>query len=174
MQKDDIVQNLEDAHQELFNWFDTQEEEKWEIGPDNKWTAGQHALHLLQSIQTLNKALTIPKFLLKYRFGKTNRPVREYEAVVSRYHEKLTETQGAVFGPSRNMRIPNLNDRMDLLDRIQIENKKLQYKTNKWSDKHLDNLVLPHPLMGKMPVREIIMWTAYHVRHHTNTLKTQY
>jgi len=42
------------------------------------------------------------------------------------------------------------------------------------SDKHLDTLILPHPLMEKMPIREIIMWTAYHVELHMETLTTEY
>ena len=57
-----------------------------------------------------------------------------------------------------------------MLATLQIQNKKLQHKTNQWKDKNLDNLILPHPLMGKMPVREIVMWTAHHTEHHTNTL----
>jgi hypothetical protein len=72
------------------------------------------------------------------------------------------------------MKIPKIRDKSYLLDRIQTENKKLQYKTNKWSDEQLDSIILPHPLMGKMPVREMIMWTAYHVEHHTKTLVENY
>jgi len=72
------------------------------------------------------------------------------------------------------MKVPTIADKHFILDRLQVEQKKLQYTTKKISDKNLDTLVLPHPLMGKMPVREIIMWTAYHVEHHTETLKTNY
>ncbi len=68
----------------------------------------------------------------------------------------------------------NLEDKHYIINRLQTENKKLQYKTKKISDKNLDNVILPHPLMGKMPVRELIMWTAYHVEHHLNTLKNNY
>ncbi|WP_231962837.1 DinB family protein [Polaribacter sp. KT25b] len=50
----------------------------------------------------------------------------------------------------------------------------MQYKTVHISEKNLDTLVLPHPLMGKMTVREIIMWTAYHTEHHTKTLQNLY
>ena len=55
------------------------------------------------------------------------------------------------------MKIPSVNDKHYILNRLQTENKKLQYKTNKLSDKQLDKLILPHPLMGKMPIREMIM-----------------
>ncbi len=174
MHKDDIILKLEERHQILLNWLNNQEDDRWETGLNNKWTTGQHTLHLLQSIKILNNALSLPKFILKYRFGKANRPIRDYDTVVNRYHERLKDVQGIIFGPSQNMKVPKQNEKQYLLDRIQTENKKLQYKTNKWTDKQLDKYVLPHPLMGKMPVRELIMWTAYHVEHHTNTLMESY
>jgi hypothetical protein len=67
-----------------------------------------------------------------------------------------------------------LSDKQYLLNRLQVESKKLQYKTRKMSDKNLDILILPHPLMGKMPVRELLMWTSYHVEHHTKQLIESY
>lgn len=175
MQKEDIVSMLQDKYQTLLDCLETQDDTKWEVGPEGKWTTGQQALHLLQSIKPLNNALSVPKFLLKYKFGKANRDVRPYEAVVQRYKERLKDVPaGAAFGPSQNMKTPKLKDKAYLINRLQVENKKLQYKTNKLKDKDLDNLILPHPLMGKMPVRELIMWTAYHVEHHTKQLQENY
>lgn len=72
------------------------------------------------------------------------------------------------------VKTPDQKKYNELLHTLQIQNKKLQHKTNKWKDKNLDNLILPHPLMGKMPVREIIMWTAYHTEHHTAILKDKH
>lgn len=174
MHKEDIILALEEKHKILIKWLEDQEDDKWEIGPKDKWTTGQQTLHLLQSISKLNMALSIPKFILKSKYGKSNREVRDYHTVVKRYHERLKDANGGTFGPSRNMKIPKLRDKSYLLDRIQTENKKLQYKTNKWSDEQLDTIILPHPLMGKMPVREMIMWTAYHIEHHTISLKELY
>lgn len=175
MTKDAIADILEEKHQELLNWLDSQDDEHWETGPSGKWTTGQQALHLLQSIKPLNDAMSMPKFLLKYRFGKANRKVRDFETIVKRYHQRLKEApNGAVFGPSQNMKVPTLNEKSYILNRLQVENKKLQYKTKKWKDRDLDNLILPHPLMGKMPVRELVMWTAHHVEHHTKQLQDNY
>ena len=174
MDKDQIADLLEEKYQALCKWLEHQEDEKWEQGPEGKWTTGQQALHLLQSIKPLNSALSLPKVILKYKFGKANRDVRNYDTVVNRYHERLKESNGATFGPSRLMKIPKLKDKDYLLNRLQTENKKLQYKTKKWKDKDLDGFVLPHPLMGKMPVRELLMWTAYHVEHHTRSLQDNY
>jgi uncharacterized damage-inducible protein DinB len=174
MHKEAIADLLEEKHQTLFNWLEAQDLEKWQTGPEGKWTAGQQALHLLQSIKPLNDAMSMPKFVLRFKFGKSNREVRDYDAIVKRYQEKLEGAKGITFGPSQNMKVPNDDDKHYLLNRLKTENKKLQHKVKKWKDKDLDNLVLPHPLMGKMPVRELVMWTAYHVEHHTKQLISLY
>ena len=175
MDKESIANLLDEKHQTLIQWLESQDDEKWEQGPDGKWTTGQVTLHLLQAIKPLNTALSLPIFILRNRFGTANRGVRDYETVIKRYQERLKNApQGATFGPSRNMKIPSLRDKKYLLNRLQVESKKLQYKTRKMSDKNLDTLILPHPLMGKMIVREILMWTPYHVEHHTKQLFDNY
>jgi uncharacterized damage-inducible protein DinB len=174
MDKYKIVDLLESKHQTLFNWLEQHDSERWETGPEGKWTTGQHILHLLQSIKPLNTALSLPKFVLKYKFGTSNRSVRDYEAISKRYLERLENAKGITYKGSQNMKIPKLKDKAYIINRLNTECKKLQYKTKKWKDSELDNLILPHPLLGKMPVREIIMWTAYHVEHHTKTLQESY
>ncbi|WP_299113871.1 DinB family protein [uncultured Winogradskyella sp.] len=174
MDKEAIVDLIEVKHSELIHWLKQQPEESWTEGPKGKWTQGQQVLHLLQSIKPLNNALSMPKFLLRYKFGKANRPVRNFNTIVKRYQERLEDAKGKTYKGSQNMKVPTLKEKQYILNRLQTENKKLQYKTKKISNKNLDTLILPHPLMGKMPVREIIMWTAYHVEHHTETLKSKY
>lgn len=174
MDNEAIADLIEAKHSALISWLEQQPEDSWIQGPEGKWTTGQHALHLLQSIKPLNNALSLPKFVLRYKFGKANRPVRDYGAIVKRYNERLEDVKGKTFKGSQNMKVPTISEKEYILNRLQTENKKLQYKTRKISDKNLDNLILPHPLMGKMPVREIIMWTAHHVEHHTETLKEKY
>ena len=175
MDKESIAALLDEKHQILLNWLNDQEIEKWESGPKGKWTTGQHTLHLLQSIKPLNDALSIPKFVLRYKFGKSNREVRDYDTVIKRYQERLKAApKGVTFGPSKNMKVPKITDKQYLLNRLQVESKKLQYKTRKMSDSDLNSLILPHPLMGKMIVREILMWTSYHVEHHTKQLLENY
>ncbi|MBT8269840.1 MAG: DinB family protein, partial [Bacteroidia bacterium] len=130
MKKSEIADLLEVKHQALFQYFKNQKAELWEKGPDGKWTSGQQAFHLLQSIKPLNSALNLPKFILRLRFGKSNREVRDYETVVRRYHERLNDSNGGTFAPSRNMEIPPLTEKEFIIDQLQIESKKLQYITN--------------------------------------------
>lgn len=173
MEKEEIAQLIDDNITELLDFLQNQELEKWRSGPQNKWTTGQQSLHLLQSVVPLNTALSLPRFFIKNRFGKTNRELRSYDEVVARYKERLHEIQTNNL-VKRELHNPKNSDKYYLLNRLQIEHRKLEYKIRKISDRNLDELVLPHPLMGKMPVRELLMWTAYHIKHHTDQLKQSY
>ena len=50
-------------HTDIISWLKNQPDEHWDNGPKDKWTTGQHALHLLQTLETINKAFVpIAKF----------------------------------------------------------------------------------------------------------------
>ncbi|MFT6066678.1 MAG: hypothetical protein ACJAYY_000884 [Paraglaciecola sp.] len=174
MDKIEITDLLEAKHKELFMWLEIQPADNWEKGPEEKWTTGQHIQHLVDSLQLLNNALSYPRFFLKHKFGICNRPPRDYETIAKKYQQKLIDTKDRTKKFNQKLKRPTLQQRERLLTRFQIQQKKLQYKTKRISEKNLDILVIPHPLMGKMTIREIIMWTSYHTEHHTETLKLLY
>ena len=41
----------------------------------------------------------------------------------------------------------------------------------KWKDAQLDQYIAPHPLLGKITVRELCYFTIYHTQHHLNIIK---
>jgi uncharacterized damage-inducible protein DinB len=41
----------------------------------------------------------------------------------------------------------------------------------RWSERALDARQLPHPLLGKLTVREMLFFTLYHNRHHVDVVK---
>ena len=102
MNKLEISTMLKDNHKALFEWLENHDPDMWEKGPENKWTTGQHVLHLIESIKPFNKALKTPKFLLKMNFGKSNRETRNYDHVVARYLARLKKAKGGVSPFSRN------------------------------------------------------------------------
>ena len=174
MKKEAIAILLEEKKKILFNWLENTPEDNWEKGPENKWTVSQQILHLTNSLQLLNNALSYPRFFLKYKFGTCNREPRDYNTVAEKYQQKLIENKDRARVFNQKLKKPLLKDRKRLLTRLQIQSKKLQYKLLKSSDINLDTLVIPHPLMGKMTIREIIMWTAHHTEHHTAILNKYY
>ena len=131
MTKNEIVNILEEKHQELFNLIENQRDEKWLEGPENKWKFGQHVLHLADSIQLLNNALSYPKFILKYKFGKSNRETRSYDVVAKKYIEKLAANQERAKQFNIKLKAPSLNEKTFLVRRCLLrQNEFLGYYIN--------------------------------------------
>ena len=38
--------------------------------------------------------------------------------------------------------------------------------TNRWKESDLDLFIVPHPLLGKLTLREVLYFTIFHVKHH--------
>ena len=174
MTKAEVIHTLIEKHQTLYEWLGNHPDSSWVKGPENKWNTGEHIVHLIQSENALNKALWLPKFYLKYKFGTNNRDNRTYDQIVKKYQEKLANNPGVVATTSKNMPIITLRNKISYISKLDKEKKKLIKKFQNWTEHDLDTYLLPHPLMGRMTIREIVIWTAYHTEHHCKTLKLDY
>ncbi len=168
MTKEEIIQQMSAAHAEFVAAVRQLSPEDFEFTPEGKWSAAQQTEHLLTSTKALKPAFKIPKFILKQRFGVANRPSRSYDEVVQRYTDKL-----AAGGRATGAFIPDAvsaDKRDSLLTGIAETVEKLNKGLAKWSEEHIDEYILPHPLLGKITVREMMYFTIHHVQHHQNII----
>lgn len=169
MNKESIKNALERAYQEFTTYVMDLTPDEFEFAPDGKWSAGQQLEHLIKSVKPVNKGLSIPKFIIKQKFGLANRPSRSYDQLVERYKEKL-ELGGVASKPY----IPGIvktSQREKLVQVLLAEVKKMETKLDKWSEEKLDQYIFPHPLLGKVTVREMLYFTTHHAGHHKNLIK---
>jgi hypothetical protein len=120
--------------------------------------------HLYLSVKPLTKALQLPHFILRFIFGKANRPSKTYEGLVEKYSSKL-----AAGGRASGRFIPKpvaVNEKEILIGKLQHAIKKLAAVLNKYTEEELDQIILPHPLLGKITLREMMYFTVYHAEHH--------
>ena len=130
-----------------------------------KWTAGQHIQHLFTTTQPVVMALGLPRFLLKWIFGKANRPSDSYENLTARYRAKIGP--GGAKSPKAFVPKPiPLSDRTKVEGYFTGSTDQLLAKAERWEEADLDNILLPHPLLGKITVREMLYFCAFHIRVH--------
>ena len=109
---------------------------------------------------------------MSWLFGTSNRDTRSYLNVVEKYQRKLG-TGAVATSPYRPTSYEN-TDKKIVLDKYVSASEKLERLINKLSEKALDKYILPHPLLGRMPLREMLFFTIYHTQHHTDSIKELY
>ncbi|MDX2001137.1 MAG: DinB family protein [Chitinophagales bacterium] len=170
MDKSSIIGELQTAHREFVDYVNGMSEMDFTAAPENKWTAGQQLEHIYLSVKPVAMALSLPKLAPRLLFGKANRTSRSYDEVVAKYQAKLNAGGKA---PSSFVPKPvGLERKSAIAQQVDAQVAKLIKGINSYSEKQLDQLLLPHPLLGKMTIREMLMFTLYHVRHHHESLKT--
>jgi len=91
---------------------------------------------------------------------------------LARYKEKLKGFVGT--NNTTNGKTHAIEEKKSLLVNFQIQIQRLQKVLEKWSEEDLDKYLIPHPLLGKLTIRELMLWMVYHHYHHLDNLKTNY
>jgi len=160
------------ANTEAFTHFvATQSEQQFVNTPNGKWSVGQNLEHLIRSLAPVNQALLLPGFILRLLFGTPNRKPRTYQELIDRYNQKL-----AAGGRARGRFVPPAiawNNRDKKIAALNREKDKIIARLSSWSESKLDTCLLPHPLLGKLTLREMLFFSVYHIEHHLKLLEAR-
>jgi hypothetical protein len=164
MNKQEIINALKLGHQSFVDYILQLPDEDFLKQLPGKWSTGQQLDHIFRAVRPVTLAFGLPAFVLKMIFGKSNRPGRTYEELVAKYKSKL-----AAGGIASGRFIPEkikLSNRLNLAQSLILKVGKLCHEVENYPDDQLDTLILPHPLLGKLTLREMLYFTIYHVEHH--------
>lgn len=164
MKKNEIINLLEANHQHFVERINQLSEVDFMYAPSGKWTAGQQLEHIYKSVSPLILAFTVPKFVLKWKFGKANRSSKSYNDLVEKYSLKLI---GGGKAPAEFIpKFVEWNEKNALVNKLNKAIGKIIARLKHISEEDLDVYILPHPLLGKVTLREMLFFTIHHVEHH--------
>jgi len=169
MKKDQIKGALTASYLSFVSNCDSLTKDEFEYAPEGKWSAGQQMEHLIKSTSPLHIGMGLPKFLIKLKFSKANRPSKTFDQLVERYKEKLSlgGVASAAFTPQK----VDFNQKEKLINQLQNNIESINQKLDKWAEAQLDEFIFPHPLLGKITIREMMYFTIHHADHHRNLIK---
>ena len=142
--------------------------------PETEWSAAGYLEHLILSVKGVVKGLNVPPLALQGLFGRSKAPSRTYEALVAFYDDALAAGGKAPANMSPvAYRMPDeVSDlRAYLVGEWESSNHRLVTALDKWSEDKLDSYRLPHPLLGKITVREMLYFTLYHNQCHLGDIQ---
>jgi uncharacterized damage-inducible protein DinB len=170
MNKSELLSKLKDSNQRASNWFTEFPVEKFFQREGEVWSASDNVDHLIKSHKPIAKALKLPKITLKAMFGSADQPSRSYEAICQVYRDKIAEggvASGRYLPDQQTPERPEVA-KAELLNQFSKASTDLVSVVEKWDENDLDSYLLPHPLIGKLTIREMLYFTIYHNLRHAS------
>lgn len=167
MTKQELISMFIRNHRETMDYINQLDEQQFTSGFNSKWTAGQHLKHILLTIVPFPGALASKTVLLE-KFGVVDRPTWNYETVLENYAKTSLKAPDQ-FLPGDEI-TPDAKGELNAELLEVLEN--IHSELNKYTEEELDTLVLPHPLLGKLTIREMFYLMGYHPLHHQKQLES--
>jgi uncharacterized damage-inducible protein DinB len=169
--KAELISTLKDSSKRAINWFTEIPEKDFFTRHGEVWSASDNVDHLIKSHKPITKALKLPKITLHAMFGKPERPSRSYDVICQIYRDEIAKGARASGRFLPNQETPTEQagqKKQELLDQLSRAGTELISVVEKWNENELDEYLLPHPLIGKLTIREILYFTTYHNLRHAS------
>lgn len=127
-----------------------------------KWSIAQHAQHLINAVRGIAGALKDTSTLAQ--FGTADRPSLDYVTIKVNYQNVLEKLKREGKMPYRHLDITE--NKAELLANFRTIHQKLLERLAGLTETELDSLQVPHPVLGMMTMREMLLFTAIHIKHH--------
>ncbi len=175
--KFELIAALEDLHTGLADTIATMSLTDFErAGTDDRWSPKDYLKHILLSVKPIVKALEMSADKVRKLFPVAEGSSRAYADIVTAYAAGLARGVRAEDQPSVlpiSYRLPDdMGDEQTYL-RGQWDDALLRLLAalDSWSDHDLDTAQLPHPAIGLITMREMLLFTVYHTTMHWNDMR---
>ena len=137
---------------------------------NEKWSLAENLSHLVQSTKPIASVLKKSKFFF-LGFGVSFSKSENYETLRSNYLLKLGKGLAPANGGGFIAENIESISKEKFLENWNLIGSKFPHRIDQWSESSLDRFKLPHPLLGKLTVREMLFFTIFHNEHHLRTMK---
>ncbi len=168
MEKQELIDRFLQNHRALIVYVDAITEEQFTTNKEGKWSPAQQLKHVQLCLHPMTQALA-SKDYIKAKFGTTDHIVQTYGQIVEQYKAALDKGGKA---PERFVpQSASMEDKAMLKHELEVQLQTIQELFSNYTDEEVDTLILPHPLLGNLSIRELFYLMTYHATHHL--LQTQ-
>lgn len=163
-----IQQQVSIDCQAFIDRTDNLSEEQFHTRVHEKWSVAEVTQHLYLSARPVARLMTGPREVL-LPWGKADWPSRTYAELASAYSEILETGVKAPVAMSPRLEDMQVEKRM-LMERFAGIYQALIAASETWSEQELATYCIPHPVLGKLTVQEMLIFTSIHTQHHLRLL----
>lgn len=168
-----ICTALQGLHAESVRYWEALDTPTFLAPIGDAWSPADNVRHLTKSMRAVTRGLRLPRFLLLLAFRRARAPSRSYDTIREIYRARLAQGASAGrFAPRpRAAPIDPEAERVRTMAYHATAVADLCDAIARWSERMLDARQLPHPLLGSLTVREMLLFTVYHNRHHLENVQ---
>lgn len=170
--REDLLRAIEHLREESLRFWLAIPPERFAAPLGEAWSPADNVRHLIKSTTPVTQALALPALVLKTMFGPAKVPSASFADLRDRYRSVLAG--GATAGKFAPATVAPPADpaawQRELVDQGRNALADLANATARWDEPDLDAYRLPHPLLGKLTLREMLFFTVYHHDHHRETV----
>jgi uncharacterized damage-inducible protein DinB len=169
--KSELISALHDSNQRVANWFTEIPAKDFFTRHADVWSASDNIDHLIKSHQPLAKALKLPKITLRAMFGKPQKASTSFEELCQIYRDEIAkgaQASGRYLPSQENAEANAEKKKKEVIDQFSKVSTELVSAVEKWAEDELDQHLLPHPILGKLTIREMLFFTIYHNLRHAS------
>ncbi|HEU4743893.1 MAG TPA: DinB family protein [Anaerolineales bacterium] len=169
--KNELINTLQDSDRRVTEWFTAIPAKHFFTRHGDVWSASDNLDHLIRAHKPIATALKLPKITLRAMFGRPDKASRSYEELCHDYRDEIAKGAQASGRYLPNQENPDSNaeaKKSELLNQFSNASRELVAAAQTWEEKELDAYSLPHPILGKLTVREILFFTIYHNLRHAS------
>ena len=170
--KDEIIAELRSLHEQSTAFWERFSDAEFFAPLGTAWSPADNLRHLDRSIKPVTRALGLPVPAIWLLFGPARSPSRRYAEIREAYRARLAEgvTAGRFAPPPGPPPASPAHARRELMAHRDLRARALAAAIDRWRERDLDRCRLPHPALGKLTVREMLLFTVYHNLHHVLTV----
>lgn len=169
--KTELISTLQDSNRRVTEWFLEIPADTFFTRQGDVWSASDNLDHLIKAHKPITKALKLPKITLQAMFGKPEKSSMTYEELCQIYRDEIAkgaQASGRFLPDQENPAERTKEKKKELLDQWSKVSTELVSAVEKCDENELDQYQLPHPILGKLTIREILYFTIYHNLRHAS------
>ena len=174
-QRDEICDAIAHLHDESEKYWASFETPVFFAKIGDAWSPSENVRHLTKSIRAVTRGLRLPRLFIRIAFRTADRPSRSYEEMRAVYRAALSRGgKAGKYAPAQQALSQDLStERARIMAYHSTAVSELCSAASEWTERDLDRLQMPHPLMGPLTVREMLLFTLYHNSHHVEGVRAR-
>lgn len=164
---------LEVVHQRSVRFWNAFNTQAFLSPIGDAWSPSDNVRHLTKTMRAVTLGLRLPRVPLWLDAMRAPCASRSYDEMRVAYVDALTP--GVTAGPfTPSTQAPPSDpdaERTRIMAFHAIAVDGLRSRLARWPESALDRRRLPHPLMGSITVREMMLFVLYHNQHHVETVR---